>query len=178
MGRFTHVIDRISNVFGIIAGVFVTIAAGMVITEIIVRTFFNSTIYITTEYTAYFMVAITFLGLALTLKDKEHIRMVFLHKWIKHGKPRFVLELYSYIVGLIVFILVTVASTNLVWESLMMKTQSMQLTRTYLAIPQLSMVLGSLLIALQFIAEIGKILIRMRKGEVSKEDIESQALGR
>src|SRR5699024_5368410 len=105
--KLVRIIDRISSFFGGIAGMFILLGVGMIITEVIVRSVFNSTIYITAEYTAYFMVAITFLGLAIGLRDKSHIRVTLIHGVIKEGRPRFILDLFSFIVGFIVFIFVT-----------------------------------------------------------------------
>src|SRR5690625_5008475 len=100
MERFVRIIDRISTIFGILAGIIMILAMGLVLTEIVAR-MFDSTIYITGEYTAYFMVAVTFLGLASTLPEKGHIRMTFLHnlKVFKGGKPRAYLEMYSLLIG-------------------------------------------------------------------------------
>lgn len=178
MEKFVRIIDRITNVFGVVAGVFMILGVAMIITEIIVRSVFDSTLHITGEYMGYFMVAITFLGLALTLKDKEHIRMVFLHKLVKTGKPRFYLELYSLIVGLVIFVTMTVATTEFFWNSVVTGSQTMQLTHTYLAIPQFGLVLGSLLMSSQFMGEIIRLIIKFRNGELDEEETESQALGR
>jgi TRAP-type C4-dicarboxylate transport system permease small subunit len=178
MERFVRIIDRMTNAFGIIAGTIMLLGVALVITEIIARTFFNSTIYITEEYTGYFMVAITFLGLAYTLKEKGHIRMVFLHGLIKGGKARFYLGIYTFIVGLAVFTVITVVTANFFWDAVVTGTRSMQISKTYLAIPQFAMPFGSLLITLQFASEIARTIIKFRTGEMDKEDTESQALGR
>lgn len=177
MGRFVRIIDRITNVFATIAGIIMILGVALILTEIIARSFFNRTTYITDEYTAYFMAAMTFLGLAYTLKEKGHIRMTFLHKLIKRGKARFFLDLYSFIIGLVVFAVITVVTFNLFWDSVLTSTRSMQISRTYLAIPQSAMPLGSLIIMLQFVAEIARTILKFRTGDIDEEDTEAQALG-
>jgi TRAP-type C4-dicarboxylate transport system permease small subunit len=178
MEKIVGVIDRLSHAFGITAGIMMLIGVALVIAEIMVRALFDSTLYITEEYTAYLMVAITFLGLAYTLKEKGHIRMVFLHKFVKAGKARILLEIYSFFVGLAVFVVITVTTAEFFWDSVASGTRSMQISRTYLAIPQSAMPLGSLLITLQFAAEFFRSVMKLRKGEIDGEDKESEALGR
>ncbi|RFU70283.1 TRAP transporter small permease subunit [Peribacillus saganii] len=179
METLVRIIDKINKVFAYIAGILMVLSVCLIITEILVRSVFNSTIYITTEYTAYFMAAITFLGLAFTLKEKGHIRMVFIYKIFKGNKARVILDLYSYIVGLLVFLIITIATFQFFWDSLVSGTQSMQLSKTYLAIPQFILPLGSFLVSLQFIAEISRTVLKNRNGAIEnkEEDHELQAAG-
>jgi TRAP-type C4-dicarboxylate transport system permease small subunit len=177
MEKIVRIIDRISNIFGYIAGAMMLIGVTLVLSEIIARALFDKTLYITEEYTGYLMVAITFFGLAYTLKEKGHIRMVFLHKVIK-GKFRVYLDIYTFTIGLIVFILITITSFNFFWDSVISQTRSMQISETYLAVPQSAMPLGSLIIALQFFSELIKSIINLRSGNIEEDKVESQALGR
>lgn len=177
MEKYVRIIDRISHVFGMIAGLMMLFGIALVLIEVLVRALLDSTLYITEEYSAYLMVAITFLGLAYTLKEKGHIRMSFLHKFIK-GKARIYLDMYAFIIGLCVFAVITVATTNFFLDSWVSGTRSMQISRTYLAIPQSAMPLGSLLITLQFSAEFVRSIIKLRKGEIDEDDTESNMLGR
>jgi TRAP-type C4-dicarboxylate transport system permease small subunit len=178
MEKVAQVIDQLSAFFGRMSGILMIFGVVLIIAEIVVRVVFGSTLYITEEYTAYLMVSVTFLGLAYTLKEKGHIRMVFLHKLIKGGKGRTFLDLYSFLVGFIVFVLITFTTFNYFWDSVISGTRSMQISKTYLAIPQFAMPLGSLLITLQFASEFIKSVIRLRGGEMDIEEAESQTLGR
>jgi TRAP-type C4-dicarboxylate transport system permease small subunit len=178
MEKVSKAIDKLSQLFGIISGVIMLCGVILVIAEILARTLFDSTLYITEEYTAYFMVAITFLGLAYTLKEKGHIRMVFLHNIVKGGKARAYLDLYSFVVGLIIFFIITVVSTEFFWDSIVSGSRSMQISKTYLAIPQFAMPLGSLLITLQFASELIKTVLKLRTGEFGDGEVESKELGR
>ncbi|WP_366923042.1 TRAP transporter small permease subunit [Metallumcola ferriviriculae] len=177
MEKLVRLIDRISEIFGRIAGIMMLIGVALVLSEVVIRTFFDKTLYVTEEYTGYLMVAITFLGLAYTLKEKGHIRMVFLHKSLK-GKAKILLELYAFIIGLTVFAIITYTSGSFFWDSVVSGSRSMQISETYLAIPQAVMPLGSFLVALQFIAEILRSIIKLKTGEIEVEEVESEALGR
>ncbi len=174
-----RIIDKISNIFGVIAGLTMILGVVLVLTEVVVRSLFDSTIYITQEYTGYFMVAITLLGLAYTLKEKGHIRLTFLHKVVKPGKARTILDIYAFVCGLVIFSIITYATFNFFLGTYASGTRSMQITKTYLAIPQFAMPLGSFIISLQFIAEILKSLVKFQTGNFDEDDdAESEALGR
>lgn len=175
MRRFIRIIDALSQFFGILAGIFVMAGVVLVMAEIVVRNLFNGTLYITQEYTAYFMVAITFFGLAYTLKDSGHIRLEFLYRVVKTGKSRAILEIYALLVGLILFIIITYATTNYFLDAVTTGKRSMQISKTMLAIPQFAMPLGSLLISLQFVAEIFKCILQIKTkdyGEQQEEEID------
>jgi|SRR5699024_1520337 len=179
MAAIVRIIDKISNAFGLIAGITMILGVVLVLTEVVVRSIFDSTIYITQEYTAYFMVAITFFGLAYTLKEKGHIRLTFLHKIVKPGKGRTILDIYAFICGFVIFAIITYATFDFFLSTYAAGTRSMQITKTYLAIPQFAMPLGSFIITLQFIAEILKSIIKLQTGDYDDdEDAESEALGR
>lgn len=123
--------------------------------EIFMRSIFNKTLYITEEYTGYLMAAITFLALAYTQKDKEHIRMTLLYAALKPRQKAF-LDIACYAVGLIFALLLTGATFRLFMDSLVSSSMSMQVSRTPLAIPQAFLPLGGIILAIQFIAELLK----------------------
>jgi len=177
MERIVGKLDRISEIFGRIAGYLMLIGVTLVLTEVIIRAFFDKTLYITEEYTGYLMVAITFLGLAYTLKEKGHIRMVFLQKALK-GKARIFLDIYAFTIGLVIFAIITRTTGSFFWDSVISQSRSMQISETYLAIPQFVMPLGSFLVTLQFIAELLRSIIKLRSGVIEEEEVESEALGR
>lgn len=178
MKTISRIVDKVNDVFGVIAGLFIVASVLMVGIEIIMRSVFNSTIYITQEYSGYFMVAITFFGIAYTLKEKGHIRLNFLHRFIKIGLGRSILEIIVSLVGLAIFIVVLIATTKLFMSSLENGSRSMQITKTYLAIPQSIMPLGALLICLQFISEILKQIVQIKTGEYEPDDTGEGELGR
>lgn len=176
MKKFVRLCDGISMAFGSIAGIMMLLSVAMVFIEIILRTLFSKTLYITDEYSGYLMVGITFLGLSYTLKEKGHIRMVFLHKLLK-GKAKIILDIYTFAIGLLFFVAVTYTTTCFFWDSVVSQSRSMQISSTYLAIPQFLMPLGSMAIALQFCAELVRSINELRSGVVHSQGVESKTLG-
>ncbi|MCL6610343.1 MAG: TRAP transporter small permease [Peptococcaceae bacterium] len=177
MEKFVRLCDRLSHACGMMAGFMMIAALALILIEIVIRTLFSMTLYITEEYTGYLMVAITFLALSYTLKEKGHIRMVFLHVVLK-GKARIGLDIFAYVAGLALCAAITVTTAGFFWDSVVSKSQSMQISGTYLAIPQFFMPLGAFMMALQFAAEIGRSIIHIRSERVEDLEVESSALGR
>lgn len=179
MKKIIRLIDSISDFFGKVAGVAILLGTLLVLGEIVVRTFFSRSLYITSEYSGYLMVSIAFLGLAYTLKEKTHIRMVFLYKLFK-GRNSVYLDIYACIIGLIIFGLITISTFNFFWDSVLAKTRSMHISKTYLAIPQFLMPLGSFIMTLQFFNEILKSILKLSIGDLDMEnkEVESEFLGR
>ncbi|MCL4440316.1 MAG: TRAP transporter small permease [Firmicutes bacterium] len=176
MERFVRLCDGLSLACGVLAAVLLIIGLTLIIIEVVIRTLFSMTLYITEEYTGYLMLAITFLGLSYTLKEKGHIRMLFLHTLLK-GKARIALDIFAFSAGLAICALITMTTANFFWDSVVSKSQSMQISGTYLAIPQFFMPLGSLMMTLQFAAELGRSILHIRSGNLEEPEVESKALG-
>ena len=149
----------------------------IIITEIIARSVFHSTIYVADEYAGYLASMLSFMALAYTLKEKEHIRMSFLHS-ILSPRKRIFLDLVCYLVGFCVCMLLLWATSLFCLDSILSGTKSMQVSETPLAIPEMFIPLGALMLGLQFLAEFGKELMILRTGDSSALSQESAELGR
>ena len=169
MKDLIKVIDKISIIGGYAAGCMTVLGLAIVIAEIIVRSAFNATLYITEEYSGYLMCGISFCGLAYTLSKSGHIRMVFLYK-ILATRPRLYLEIGCTMAGLAVCLFITYSTACLFWDSFINRSQTMQITETYLAIPQFFMPLGSLLISLQFLGNFMKGIATL-KGDAAPSEL-------
>jgi TRAP-type C4-dicarboxylate transport system permease small subunit len=149
--------DRIASLGGALSGAGICLGVLLVTAEIVMRTFFSRTLYITEEYTGYLMTGLTFLALGYTLREKGHIRMTFLHTTL-HGKKRLLLEAICLLTGLVFTLLMTWTTALFFWDSVVYGSRSMQISETYLAIPQFFLPLGSGIFALQFGAELLRTL--------------------
>ncbi len=177
--RFIRFCDGLSRAGGILSGILIVGALLLILGEILVRTLFHGTLYITEEYSGYLMAALTFFALSFTLKEKAHIRMVFLFSVLK-GKPKKILEIYAYLLGALFSAVLTGTTFLFFWDSVVNQSRSMQISETYLAIPQAVLPLGSALLFLQFCAEAVRALLSpVTDSSSSKEEkIEAASLGR
>ncbi len=176
MEKITRFSDILSGMGGALSGIMIAAGTLLVIAEILVRSLFNGTLYITEEYSGYLMSALTFLALGYTLREKGHIRMTFLHN-ILHGRSRLFLDMICYMAGFIFCTVLTWVTFLFFWDSVVSGTTSMQISETWLAIPQSFLPMGAFMLALQFLAEFFKDFIRFRSGSWQDVTEESRDLG-
>ena len=178
MKKIINFIDNLSGISGWTAGIMTAIAMVLVAGEIVYRTVFSKTLYITDEYSGYMMTMVTFCGLAYTLRERGHIRMMMLPHFLK-GRPRIIFDMVCFVVGFLFCIAFTWFTFVFFWDSVVNESRSMHISETYLAIPQFFMPLGALLMTLQFLSEFLKAAALL-KGDAQGLRIleESDDLGR
>jgi TRAP-type C4-dicarboxylate transport system permease small subunit len=107
----------------------------------------------TDAYAGYFMAAAGFLALAHTLKKGEHIRVTLLITKLK-GLPQKALEVWSLLAASALASVAAFYSGKLAWQSWKFHDISTGNDATPLWIPQLSMAVGTLILAIAFIDEL------------------------
>lgn len=178
MKSLIRLIDRLNSFSGALAGLMLLGALAMICTEIVLRSFFHRTLYITDEYMGYLMCGLTFCALGYTLKEKGHIRMTLLFQSLGTKWQQF-LNIVCFSIGFFVTAYLSFICTSFFWDSVVTKSQSIQISATYLAIPQFFMPLGATMLALQFLAELLRSIFVLRgdtEGLMVLE--ESEELGR
>ena len=178
MKKIINFIDNLSGFNGWIAGIMMAVALVIAVAEIIYRSGFNSTLYITDEFEGYLMATMTFCGLAYTLRERGHIRMMMLPHFLK-GRTRIIFNMVCFVIGFIFCIALTWFTYVFFMDSYVSGSKSMHVSGTYLAIPQFFMPFGSFLLTLQFLAEFLKG-VAMLKGDTEGLRIleETDELGR
>ena len=107
----------------------------------------------TDAYAGYLMAASGFLALAHTLKRGEHIRVTLLITRLT-GTARRGLELWALFAATLLALLSAFYSTRLAWQSWSFHDVSTSNDATPLWIPQLTMALGTLVLAIAFLDEL------------------------
>ncbi len=156
-----RLIDRISALIGALAGLMLCAGLVMICAEIVLRSLFDRTLYITDEYMGYLMCGLTFCALAYTLREKGHIRMTLLFRLFS-VRMRQQLNLLCYFAGLLFSAYLTYVCASFFWDSVATRSQSIQISATYLAIPQFAMPLGAFMLAMQFVAELLRGILILR----------------
>ena len=87
--------------------------------------------------------------------------MMFLPHIIR-GRAHVLYNMVCYVVGFLFCAGLTWFTWEFFWDSVVSESQSMQVSETYLAIPQFFLPVGSLLMTLQFAAEFLKGLAMLR----------------
>jgi len=175
--KLITIIEKVSNFGGILSGIMICSAFALIISEIITRTMFNSTLYVAEEYSGYLMCSLTFIALGVTLREKGHIRMTFLQNILKDTRPKLFIDMVCYVIGFAFSIWVTYFTGMFFWDSVVNSSRSMQISETYLAIPQFFMPFGFSILALQFVAEFLKDYMALKIGKIEVVE-EDKSLGR
>jgi TRAP-type mannitol/chloroaromatic compound transport system permease small subunit len=161
MKQLIKIIDAISTFGGGLAGAMLCMGLLLASGEILLRTAFDRTLYITDEYSGYLMCGLTFCALGYTLKEKGHIRMTLIHGIIT-GRKREILEAVCFFIGFLFSSSITMYTWDLFRDSVATGSQSMQLSSTYLAIPQFFMPFGACILTLQFFSEFLKAILVLK----------------
>ena len=107
----------------------------------------------TDAYAGYMMAGAGFLALAHTLKRGEHIRVTLLLSAL-HGRTRHGLELWALAVAVLLSGFLAFYSARLAWQSFTFHDISTSNDATPLWLPQLSMAVGTLVLAVAFVDEL------------------------
>jgi TRAP-type C4-dicarboxylate transport system permease small subunit len=178
MKRLIKTMYAISAMAGALAAALLVIALILNSVEILIRSTIDRTLFITDEFSGYLMCGLTFLALAYTLREKGHIRMTIMHSLVKN-RARLHLDTVCYVIGTLFSAFVTWHTASLFWDSVVTGSQSVQLSATYLAVPQFFMPFGALLLTQQFVSELLKNLLILRGDSDGLEiKTESAELGR
>jgi TRAP-type C4-dicarboxylate transport system permease small subunit len=127
----------------------------------------------TDAYAGYFMAAAGFLALAHTLKKGEHIRVTLLITKVK-GFPQKALEVWSLFAASALACVAAFYSGKLAWQSWQFHDISTGNDATPLWIPQLSMALGTFILAIAFIDELVMELRGKRVQAASAESLHNE----
>ncbi len=107
----------------------------------------------TDAYAGYMMAAAGFLALAHTLKRGEHIRVTLLLTALK-GRSRHALEVWALFAASLLAVLLAFYSCRLAWQSYTFHDISTSNDATPLWLPQITMALGAVVLAIAFIDEL------------------------
>ncbi len=171
-------IDRLSGWSAALCGLILCFGLVLILTEIVLRSALSKTLFITDEYSGYLMSALTFMGFSYTMREKGHIRVTLLQGVLsKTGKVY--LDLVCFLIGFLTVSFIAWQCALFFWDSVVTQSRSMQISETYLAVPQFFMPLGATFFALQLLAEAMKcwVVLKGDAGDIALRQ-EAKDLGR
>jgi TRAP-type transport system small permease protein len=151
--KILKMIERLSSAGGLISGITILLMSGLILLEVIMRSVTGISILIAEEYSAYLLVVFGSMALAYTFKSEGHIRVdLILSKLPDRGRS--IVHLCCSILGSSVFVFVACQAWGQCYGSWLSHETSMYYSKTPLWLPQLSIFLGSALMALQLLSEV------------------------
>jgi len=144
-------LDALYDSAAALAALFMVALLVMVMLSILGRQF-NFNLSGVDAYAGYMMAASGFLALAHTLKKGEHIRVTLILSAL-HGRSKRALEVWALFAASLLALLFAFYSGKLAWQSYTFHDISTSNDATPLWIPQLTMALGTLVLAIAFVDE-------------------------
>jgi len=159
MKKIIQIIDKLTDYSAFISSLFMILIVALILIEIGLRTFFNTSTLISDEYSAYFFVVVVMLGLGYTFKEDGHIRITIILGRLK-PKAQKVLDIICCLIALILTLFMLYYSFKMVIDTYNLDMRADSIAETPLFIPQIALPVGFAIFALSII---GKIIRRIRK---------------
>ena len=161
--RVVRLIERVSVLLGgHLMGWLLMVLMFMILVEVLTRYILQSPLSIAEEYGGYMLVAITFVGLGYTWKERGHVRV----EWVINAlslKVQSWLRLITLIMATAFALIMIKASYDLVSYSYLFGTRSGSWLRTPLIWPQIVLIIGAVLLFIQLIAELIRAVGNLKK---------------
>jgi TRAP-type C4-dicarboxylate transport system permease small subunit len=164
MKRYRQIMDKIAYVCGLIGSGLVPIMVFMVAVEVFMRYVLKNPPMIADEFSAYMLVALSYLGLAVTWRQGGHVRITLL-------VSRLPVKLAGWLrlVVLIIIFIFMVAITHSAFSMVVYAYEINLRSDTWLTFPliwpQLTVFIGFLMLTLLLPADIVKVYRKIRAGE-------------
>lgn len=141
MKTFVSFANKLATLGAYLASLLFIALVGLILTEIVLRSFFDTSTLLADEYSGYFYLAAIFLGLAYTFKEGAHIRINILTSRLNTKKNRYVDIVAGLIsVGVLAFMLYR--SMLLVIDAYELEMLSEMVSETPIYLTQLAMPVG------------------------------------
>jgi TRAP-type C4-dicarboxylate transport system permease small subunit len=165
--RFTE--SSITFLSGPVQGWILFVMMILVLVDVASRYVLQNPLSMAEEYGAYMLVAITCMGLAFTWREGSHVRVELFVNRLSPAVQRG-LRVFTILVAFAFTLFMVIASYQFVSFSFMFGTRSGSWIRTPVAWPQITLIIGSVLLFFQLILEIIKAVRAVRSGKEGNAD--------
>jgi TRAP-type C4-dicarboxylate transport system permease small subunit len=139
----------------------------LVLVDVATRYVLQNPLSMAEEYGAYMLVAITCMGLAFTWREGSHVRVELLVSRLSPAVQRG-LRMITILIAFGFTLFMVIASYQLVSFSFMFGTRSGTWIRTPVAWPQITLIIGTVLLFFQLVIEIIKAVRAVHPGKGGK----------
>ena len=167
MKQLASAIDRVANFVGYLSAWLVPIMMMLVVVDVFMRYVMQRPLMVADEFSAYMLVALSFLGFAYTWRQGGHVRVEVVVKFLP---PR----LYDWVrlIGLILTFIFMVEMDRVAFKmiayALQMKMRSSTWMMFPLFWPQLTIFVGFVLLTLMLVGDIVQAGVKLRAGKIAE----------
>lgn len=168
MKRIGIIVDKLAYWGGWLAGWLVPLMMMLVVVDVFMRYVMNRPLMVSDEFSAYMLVALSFLGLAYTWREKGHVRVEILVARLPPGTYGWV-RLLGLVVTLIFMIEMDLAAYKMIAYALKMNLRSSTWLMFPLFWPQLTVFIGFVMLTLLLMVDVARAAVKVRAGEKVEE---------
>jgi len=163
MKKLGRIIENLADLLGHLSGWLVFLMMSLVIFEVFMRYVLKRPPMVADEFAGYLLVAISYLGIAYAFKDNAHVRITFV---IDRLSPRLSnwFRLITLIMALFFTILLSKMSYNYLLFSSKLNMRSSTWIRFPLIWPQITLMIGFIILSLFLIVRIVKMIKDIKSG--------------
>ena len=159
MRRCVRFCEKLQTLGAYLASGLVLALTGLILTEIVLRSFFDHSTMIADEYSGYLYLAMVFIALGYTFREGGHIRITLLSsRFSPEGQRR--IDIFATLVLLLLLGFIFYHSVRMVLDAYSFEMVSETVSETPIWITQLPIPVG---IALFFLAALAYLLRRIRR---------------
>lgn len=164
MKKLGRIIENLADLLGHLSGWLVFLMMALVVFEVFMRYVLKRPPMVADEFAGYLLVAISYLGIAYAFKDNAHVRITFV---IDKLSPRVSnwFRLITLIMALFFTILLSKMSYNYLLFSSKLNMRSSTWIRFPLIWPQITLMIGFIILSLFLIVRIVKMIKDIKSGD-------------
>jgi TRAP-type C4-dicarboxylate transport system permease small subunit len=147
--------DKLQNIGAYLSSLLFLALTSLIVTEIVLRSFFDKSTLIADEYSGYIYLASIFLALGYTFKEDGHIRINLLTSRLSK-KAQIVVDIAAGFIALALAIFMLYRSILLTYDSYSFEMVSETVSETPIYLTQIVMPIGLFLFVLSIISFISK----------------------
>mgnify|MGYP000105399243 CR=1 FL=1 len=151
MQRLQRYVEGLCRAGAFLAALFMGLTVGLIVLEILMRTFLGTSTMITSEYSGYFLVTIVSLGLAYTMHHRGHIRITLIFDRLPPS-VRHKFDLGAAVVALGICGYAIYYSVLMVYDNYSLGMTADSVSETPLWIPEAAVPAGLILLFLELVA--------------------------
>ena len=164
MKRIAHIIEKIADLGGYYSAWLVPLMMILVVVEVFMRYVLHRPLMVADEFSAYLLVALSYLGMAYTWRQGGHVRVTVLVNRLS-SKTSSWIRLIGLILVFIFMIELDRAGYKMIAYAIQINMRSSTWLMFPLFWPQLTVFIGFVLLTLLLAIDIVKSFIKIRAGE-------------
>jgi TRAP-type C4-dicarboxylate transport system permease small subunit len=167
MKRFASAVDKLADIVGYLSGWLVPLMMMLVVVDVFMRYVMLRPLMVADEFSAYMLVALSFLGFAYTWRQRGHVRVeILVSRLSSRASDR--IRLVGLVVSLLFMLEMDRAAFKMIVYAHQMKMRSSTWMMFPLFWPQLTIFVGFVLLTLVLVVDIARIWGKLRIGTTAE----------